>query len=120
MDNGQKHAKGHYACGLPELLRFRGENGESAIREKAASRSWGPGTPQRRTKPILDPQKWDELNEHLSEACRTGEEITLVLWGPYENHKVVGAIVKLDILAYRIFIAGQWVKLASILDVLRI
>jgi hypothetical protein len=73
----------------------------------------------RRTKPILDSQKWEEINERLSQACQTGEEIKLVLWDPYENRKVVGNIAKLDILAYRIFIAGQWVKLASILDVLR-
>ncbi|WP_373232918.1 YolD-like family protein [Cohnella sp.] len=74
---------------------------------------------ERRTKPVLDMQKREEINELLSEACQTGEEITLVLWDPYENRTVVGTIVKLDILAYRIFIAGQWVKLAGIVDVLR-
>lgn len=74
---------------------------------------------ERRTRPILDTQKWEEINELLSEACQTGEEITLVLWDPYEDRKVVGTIVKLDILAYRIFIAGQWVKLAGIVDALR-
>lgn len=71
---------------------------------------------ERRTRPILDPQKWEEINERLSEASQTGEEITLVLWDPCENRKISGAIVKLDILARRIFIDGQWVKLASILE----
>lgn len=74
---------------------------------------------ERRAKPILDTQKWEEINELLSEACQTGKEITLVLWDPYENRTVVGTIAKLDILTYRIFIAGQWVKLAGIVDVLQ-
>jgi len=74
---------------------------------------------ERRTKPILDPQKWEEMNDSLSEASRTGEEITLVLWEPCENRRISGAIVKLDVVAYRIFIDGQWVKLASIVDVQR-
>ena len=72
---------------------------------------------ERRTKPILDSQKWEEINERLSEANQTGEAITLVLWDSHENLKVSGAIVKLDVVAFRIFIGGQWVKLASILDV---
>jgi predicted RNA-binding protein len=74
---------------------------------------------ERRTKPILDSQKWEEINERLSEACKTGEKVALLLWDPYENRTISGAIVKLDILTYRIFIEGQWVKLASILDVSR-
>ncbi len=73
--------------------------------------------PERRTKPILDPQRWEEINERLSVACQTGEEIELLLWEPEADRTVSGAIVKLDLLSYRIFIGGQWVKLASIVEV---
>lgn len=72
---------------------------------------------ERREKPILDPQKWEEINESLSEAYRNGQAVRLALWDPFENRTVSGVITKLDILAYRIFIDGQWVKLASIVEV---
>jgi hypothetical protein len=73
--------------------------------------------PERRAKPVLDPQRREEINERLSAACQTGEEIRLLLWEPEGDRTVNGAIVKLDLPAYRIFIGGQWVKLASIVEV---
>lgn len=73
--------------------------------------------PERRTKPVLDPQRWEEINERLSEACRTGEEIALLLWEPERDRKVRGAIAKLDLPSYRIFIGGEWVKLVSIVGI---
>ena len=52
-----------------------------------------------------------------ADLMRLGEEIELVLWEPEADRTVSGAIVKLDLLSYRIFIGGQWVKLASIVEV---
>ena len=73
--------------------------------------------PERRTKPMLDPQRWEEINERLNVACQTGEEIALRLWEPDGDWTVRGAIEKLDLPSRRIFIGGQWVKLGSIVEV---
>lgn len=72
--------------------------------------------PERRTKPILDTQRREEINERLSAACQTGEAIELVLWEPEADRTVKGAIVKIDLPSYRIFIGGEWVKLANIIE----
>jgi hypothetical protein len=71
----------------------------------------------RKEKPILDPYKREEINERLSNAYRNGEAVRLVLWDPFENRSISGVITKLDVLAYRILIDGQWVKLTGILEV---
>ncbi|WEK54780.1 MAG: YolD-like family protein [Candidatus Cohnella colombiensis] len=73
--------------------------------------------PERRTKPVLDPQQWEEINDRLSEASQTGEVVQLRVWNPRGDRVISGSLVKIDVLGYRIFVDGQWVKLANILEV---
>ena len=65
--------------------------------------------------PILDEQEWEQINEGLSQAYEERQEISIVIFGEWENQVVTGVITKFD--RDRLMIAGQWVKAREIVDV---
>jgi hypothetical protein len=69
-----------------------------------------------RIKPVLDEQKLEELGELLRMAYEESRAITVVVFGKYADQSVTGQIGKVDVLQGRIWIDGQRIVLADMVD----
>lgn len=76
----------------------------------------------RRSRPVLDPDEWELIDQALGYSLLKQEQITIVLFDPYRDLKVRGAVVKVDRQLRRIKFQSEedysWIQIDDIIRVI--
>lgn len=64
----------------------------------------------RRKRPTLDEQQWEEVERVLSESIRERVPVTIHVFGPFENRQVTGTVAKFDVYnkAIKVIFDDDW------------
>lgn len=76
----------------------------------------------RRSRPVIDPDEWELIDQALGYALLEQEQITIVLFDPYKDLKVRGVVVKVDRQLRRIKFQMEedfsWIKIDDVIRVI--
>ncbi|AIQ59664.1 YolD-like family protein [Paenibacillus borealis] len=76
----------------------------------------------RRSRPAIDPDEWELIDQALGYALLEKEQITIVLFDPYKDLKVRGVVVKVDRQLRRIKFQMEedfsWIKIDDVIRVI--
>lgn len=98
--------------GMYESSRFIiPQHRESAVRQAQEI--------HRRKKPSLDEQQWEMVELALSESIREHVEVTIQVFGAFENTKVVGMVTRVDTYRKQVKLSFdddyEWIKFVDII-----
>ena len=65
-------------------------------------------------KPLLDAYAIEDIERTIAESLSEGTLITLELYDPYEDLRVVGVVERVDTLDKRVRIGGDWFRMSDI------
>lgn len=74
---------------------------------------------KRCSRPELDEQYAEEIGRTLTEAHRTHTPLSLRMFDPFDDVRVIGVIERLDAQGHRFMVDGEWFRMADILNVER-
>jgi hypothetical protein len=76
----------------------------------------------RRSRPVLDPDEWELIDQALGYSLLEQEQITIVLFDPYKDLKVRGVVVQVDRQLRRIKFQSEedysWIKIDDVIRVI--
>ncbi|SYX85879.1 YolD-like family protein [Paenibacillus alvei] len=76
---------------------------------------------QRRHRPMIDEQEWELIGNQLQGSMQERTTITALLFDPFEQIKVTGVVVDIDMYGRRFKLLQdeewQWVKLEDVIEV---
>lgn len=65
----------------------------------------------------LDEQELQLIQENIHQSMKQRQSVTINLYDPYEELKVIGLIERVDLLDGRIRVGGDWFPIEDILSV---
>lgn len=76
----------------------------------------------RRSRPAIDPDEWELIDQALGYSLLKQEQITIVLFDPYKDLKVRGVVVKVDRQLRRIKFQSEedfsWINIDDVIRVI--
>lgn len=74
----------------------------------------------RRKKPSLDEQQWEEVERALSESIREHVPVTIQVFDPFENREVIGMVTRVDTFRKQVKLSyeddWEWIKFEDIIS----
>lgn len=76
----------------------------------------------RRPRPTLDEQEWEQIGYQLQRSMEDRESVGLELFAPFERHEESGVVVDIDMHGRRVKLlqndVSRWIKVEEIIEVL--
>jgi hypothetical protein len=72
---------------------------------------------KKKAKPVLDEQKWAEMNDRLRLALEQGTELSVVVFSSGLERTITGKVLQVDVLSRRINVNGEWINMSGIIDI---
>lgn len=76
---------------------------------------------KRKSKPLLDEQRVEELSQLVSEAVRNNREVIITVFNQYKDTVIIGRIQKIDLLLKRVKVLNTndytWIELRDLLNI---
>ncbi|MCY9513338.1 YolD-like family protein [Paenibacillus apiarius] len=78
----------------------------------------------RRPRPTLDEQEWEQIGHLLQRSMEDREPVALVLFDPFERCEEIGVVADIDMLVRRVKLlqddVSKWIKVDDIIKVVTI